>query len=83
MPTKRLRNDFINFLMDADKNPKLFGEFLSKKTPKELYRFFAEKGYEDIASNDCRDIIAARKRLGGRRIPGRVRPRCPTGPMEY
>lgn len=83
MPTKRLRNDFINFLMDAEKNPKLLGEFLSKKTPTDLYRFFAEKGYEDIAANDCRDIITARKRLGGRRIPGKPKRVCPSEAMEY
>jgi hypothetical protein len=69
MPTKRQSNDFINFIIDAEKNPKLADEFLSKKTAKHLHSFFHKKGYKDIPYNHCQDILTARDRMRRRRIP--------------
>jgi hypothetical protein len=91
MPTKRARNDFINFLLDAEKKPSLTGEFMSIRTAKKLYGFFQEKGYKDIAYNDCQDILTAKKNLAGYTVPEKgqstrkVCPRRPPlgGPREY
>jgi hypothetical protein len=69
METKRSRSDFINFIMDAQKNPDLTNEFLSKKTAKDLHSFFHEKNYKDIPYNDCQEILMAQKRMRGHRIP--------------
>ena len=87
MATKRLSNDFINFIIDAEKNPKLTDEFLSKKTPKHLHSFFHEKGYKDIPHNDCEDILRAHKHMTGGRIPREgeriLDEHCPHGQKNY
>jgi len=83
MATKRRRNDFINFILDARDKPKLTEEFLSKKTAKTLYSFFQKKGYKDIPYNDCGDILEARKRTEGLHIPRRGKPVCAGGVMGY
>ena len=69
MPTKRTRSDFINFIIDADKDEALVNEFMKNKTAKELYSFFQKKGYKDIPANDCEDILRAKGRMVGRHIP--------------
>lgn len=87
MGTKRDRNDFINFIIDAQKNPKLTNEFLSTKTAKDLHSFFHKKGYKDIPYNDCRDIVMAQKRIRGHRIPhhgrGILRSDCVSEQYNY
>ncbi len=63
MSPKRERVDFVDFLRDAERDPGLLGQFLSKKTAKELYDFFfagknkKKKMYLDIPYNDCEEII--------------------------
>ena len=69
--------------MDAQEKPELTQAFLSKKTPKDLYRFFAKNGYEDVAINDCKDIIKARRSIGGRKIPGPGETPCVGRTKEY
>jgi len=85
MPTKRQSNDFINFIIDAEKNPKLADEFLSKKTAKNLHSFLHKKGYKDIPYNHCQDILAARKSMRGRIIPGEGKKAvdCVGGQKDY
>jgi len=87
MGTKRERNDFINFIIDAQKDPKLAEEFLSKKTPKHLHSFFHKKGFKDIPYNDCEDILMAQKRMRGHRIPHpgkKISPECcPKEELNY
>ncbi len=89
MATLRQENDFIKFILDAEKNPKLAEEFLAKKTAKDLNTFFQKKGYKDIPENNCKDILTARNRARGLYIPhippkrpsiGRRRPIPPIPP---
>jgi hypothetical protein len=61
--TQRSRSDFINFIIDSEKNENLQKEFLSKKSATKLYSFFQEKGYKDIPYNDCQDILTAAKSM--------------------
>ncbi len=94
MGTKRQRNDFINFIMDAEKNPKLTAEFLSKKSPTALHSFFQAKGYKDIPFNDCLDILTVGKRtkillkeetksIKGKKTTPAPTPSCPPGQKVY
>jgi len=91
MRTKRERNDFINFLIDAEKKPRLTEKFMSIKTANDLYKFFQEKGYRDVPYNDCRDIIKAKENMAGYTVPEAgqsTRKVCPSrpphgGPKEY
>ena len=85
MAANRPRNDFISFLIDTEKNPKLTDDFLSKKTVKDLHSFFLKKGYKDIPYNDCQDIIKAKKLHRGKYIPGEGERAqdCPVTPKEY
>lgn len=85
MGTTRPRNDFINFIIDAEKDQNLAAEFLKKKNAKELYSFFQRKLYKDIPFNDCHDIIMARTGMGGKLIPrvGQGNKDCPPGQKVY
>jgi len=69
MAPKRQENDFIKFILDAEKNPKLAEEFLAQKTTKDIYTFFQKKGYHDIPENNCKDILTARNRGRGLYLP--------------
>lgn len=69
MSTQRKRNDFINFIIDTDKNEALVNQFMKITTAKDLYDFFQKKGYKDIPSNDCQDILKAKGKMVGRHIP--------------
>lgn len=82
MSTKRQSNDFINFVIDAEKNPDLTHQFLSKKTAKQLHSFFDEKGYKDISYHHCEHILTAKKLMRGRIIPGRGKD-CVGGRKDY
>jgi hypothetical protein len=86
MTTRRLRNDFINFIMEADRRPNLMHEFMTKKSAKALYLFFQAKGFKDIPYNDCQDILMARKSIvsPSRRKGNRSgTPECPEGQLGY
>jgi hypothetical protein len=80
MGTTRPRNDFINFIADASKNPDLAQRFLRRKTALGVYRFFQKEGYRDIPYNDCGEILKARKGMEGKYIPKRG-PIC-DGPIK-
>ncbi len=80
MTTNRKRSDFINFIMDAEKNQKMLDEFLKIKEAKKLYNFFKRNNYIDIPFNDCQDILKAmRSWIGG----GGRGPICPPGAKIY
>ena len=84
--TKRDRSDFINFIVDTDKDPELLDEFMGKTNAEELYTFFQTHEYKDIPANDCKDIIAARKLMFGRHIPKKGQPAkgaCVPGGKAY
>ncbi len=68
MTSKRKRNDYINFVIDAAHDDKLTEKFFRRKTPLGIYRFFQQEGYKDIALNDCEEILAASKNMRGKGI---------------
>ncbi len=74
MSSKRKRNDFINFIIDATRDEKLAGRFLRRKTVLGVRRFFIKEGYKDIPLNDCEDILAASKSMHGRGVDGSGKP---------
>ncbi len=82
--TQRNRSDFINFIIDTEKKPKLVRDFLSKKSQTTLYNFFQAKGYKDIPYNDCKDILTAKKNW---KVPdpnpSPIPPPCPSGQKVY
>ncbi len=80
MTTKRERNDFINFILDAERDLELTEEFLAIKATKDLYAFFQKKGYKDIPEHDCKDILTAKDSARGLHVPDFPRPRKPGFP---
>ena len=66
MSTRRKRNDFINFVMDATQDPDLVKRFNRRRTPLGVYRFLQKEGYKDIPLNDCEDILNAARSMRGR-----------------
>jgi hypothetical protein len=79
---KRPVNDFISFILAAEKDEKLTSEFLSKKNAEDLYRFFKTKGFTGIPEGDCQDILTARTRWEKLHIPpGWGKPPC-DGPKK-
>ena len=81
MPTTRKRSDFINFILDAEKNQKLIDEFLKITKAIDLDKFFKRHKYFDIPFNDCQEILNARKTW----VPtakGKT-PKCPPGAKVY
>lgn len=86
MATSRQRNDFIGFILDAEKDEDLTVEFLKKKTATELYDFFQKKKYLCIPFNDCKEILMARKGMAGKMLPPRGKKPpvgCPAGAKVY
>jgi len=64
-PTKRDRVDLINFIIDAIGDQDLAKRFLDCTTAKKIQEFFKNEGYDDIPLNDCKDILAASKKMHG------------------
>ncbi len=76
MATKRQRNDFINFILAAEKDEELTLRFMSKKNADDLYRFFKAEGYTGIPEGDCMDILTARMRWENITTAGEGKPPC-------
>ena len=58
------KKDFISFILAAEEDQRLAGEFMRKRTAEDLYQFFQEKGTRTYLKNDCEDIITARNEIG-------------------
>ncbi len=63
--TNRDRVDLINFVIDATADKNLARRFLKCKSAKKIRNFFIKEGYDDIPLNDCKDILAASKKMRG------------------
>ena len=74
MASKRDRNDFLNFIMDATQDEDLAKRFLRKRSAQGIYKFFRREGYHDIPLNDCEDILAVSKSMHGRGVNDKGRP---------
>ena len=74
MTSKRKRNDFINFIIDATQDENLAKRFFRRKTVLGVSRFFQQEGYKDIPPNDCEDILVALKSMRGRGVNDALRP---------
>jgi hypothetical protein len=81
--TPRNRNDFLNFIIDAETDPDLLVEFLKNETADTIYNFFQEKGYKDIPYNDCTAILVLQQGAIGKSIPGPGRKICPGSEHGY
>ncbi len=79
MAKNRSRKDFIGFILEAEKDPRLTKAFLSKQTVTQLYNFFQEEGFTDISKDDCVDILKSKtKKFGtGQLIAGNPPDPCP------
>jgi len=56
MATQEIENDFIAFLLAAEKDEKLLEGFLKQNTSDNLYTFFQGTPFK-ISKNDCEGII--------------------------
>jgi len=56
----RSKGNFIDFILDAQKDQILAGEFLQQKTAKQLADFFEKHHYLGIEKDDPRKIIKAK-----------------------
>lgn len=66
--TNRDRVDLINFVIDATADVNLARRFLKCNSAKKIRKFFKTEGYDDIPLNDCKDILAASKKMHGHGI---------------
>jgi len=56
MSAKTVKNEFIRFILDAEKKESLLEEFLGIRRAEILEQFFKDKGYQ-IFIDDCEGII--------------------------
>jgi len=52
---------FIDFILDAQKNPGLIAEFMIIDDEAELKTFFRDNGYTDIKGDEIGKILKAKK----------------------
>lgn len=52
MEEQESKKNFVDFIVDAQKDTKLAKDFLNLKSPKDLKAFFIEKGYDGIRDTD-------------------------------
>jgi len=58
MATKEKMNDFIRFILAAEKDEALLDDFLRATRGAEgLHKFFQDKGFKEISIDDCRGIV--------------------------
>ena len=74
MTSRRERNDFINFIIDATRDDDLAEKFFRKRTAGGIYNFFRREGYKDIPLNDCKDILKALKSMRGKGVSDTLKP---------
>jgi len=59
--TEKGRRNFIDFILEAQKNKELVVRFLLLTEPQDLKKFFYDEGFRDISDDDIGKIIEARK----------------------
>ena len=74
MGSRRKRNDFINFIIDATRDDDLAEKFFRRKTALGVHRFFQKQGYKDVPLNDCEDILRALKSMRGKGVSNAFKP---------
>jgi hypothetical protein len=83
MAPKRAREDFIGFVLEAEKDRELTEQFFDIKTAKRLNSFFIKQGFTKINEDDCKDIMKSKTKKASKvlapdkRGKGRFSP-CPT-----
>jgi hypothetical protein len=73
MAPKRAREDFIGFILEAEKDKELTKQFLDIKTAKRLNSFFTEQGFTKIKEDDCKDIMKSKTKKASKVLaPGKL-----------
>jgi len=57
---KEEEKNFIDFILEAQRNTQLVRDFLKVDTQKELKKFFDARGFRDIADTDYKKILTAK-----------------------
>jgi hypothetical protein len=52
---------FVDFILDAQRDPSLIAEFMIIDDEKELKTFFKDRGYTDIADDEFVKILKAKR----------------------
>jgi hypothetical protein len=64
MESEPRRNDFIGFILAAERDEKLMSEFLSQTSVDKLWAFFQEHTFTGIPKHpDCDDILKAKSNV--------------------
>ena len=59
MAAKEKMNDFIRFILAAEKDEALLDDFLRARGAEGLHKFFQDRGFKEISIDDCRGIAQA------------------------
>jgi len=69
------RKSFIDFVLEAQKDPEIAKAFMRVKTTRGLKSFFVKVGYGSLAASDLSKILNAKKNLENRLMDGFMDPR--------
>jgi hypothetical protein len=58
------KKNFVDFILDAQKDQRLAGEFLQQQNADELGHFFKKHGYLGIHKDDPQKLIQAKENFG-------------------
>jgi len=77
----RKTNDFISFILDAEKSADLATKFIKIDDAERLYQFFYDLGYKGIPRDACEDILKAKNKWDDLTDCGHGKPPC-DGPRK-